>query len=158
MTVSWAGCALLALALALFVAGANAEVVRATTSLARRLAPLENLDDVKTQAGIMGIAYVIQYLVLGGVFEGTHPSGVLSKTLKPAVLARRRSQVGHEIFAGIFSLLLTISLAIGWMYAGEPRTLFFAFFETHAWSPLWGIAGVLAYVACFDTWCVGERG
>ncbi len=134
------------------IAGANGAVVRATASLARRLQPLDDLNDVTVQGGFMLVAYVIQYAILGGVFECTHPLGVLSTSLKPEVLARRRAQVRAEIVAGVVSLAVTVALAISWMYAGEPRTPFYAYFETHEWNPMWAVAGVIAYVISFDTY------
>ena len=156
LRISPAGWALLSLSLTLFCAGASAAVVTAATNLARRLAPLENLSDVYTQSFIMMAAYIAQYLVLGSVFEGTHPAGALSSSLAVPALSRRRVQVGHEITAGILSLAITVALAVLWMYAGEPRSPFFAYFVTHEWTPVWGVVGLVAYVACFDTWCGGR--
>jgi lathosterol oxidase len=141
----------------LFAAGASPAVVSTIVPLARRLQPLENIDDLKVQSVIMLVVYVIQYLVLGGVFEGTHHKGVLSTTLSPKHLAARRGQVLHEILAGIVSLAVTILLSIAWMYLGEPRTLFYGYFETHEWTPLWMAGGVLAYVISFDTYFYGSH-
>ena len=143
---------LLGVSMASIVAGANGAVVHATANFARRLQPLDNLNDVAVQGGFMLVAYVIQYAVLGGLFEGTHPMGVLSSTLKPEILARRRAQVWAEIFAGVMSLAVTVVLAIGWMYVGEPRTPYYGFFETNEWTWVWGVAGVFAYIASFDTY------
>jgi len=133
-------------------AGATASGARAVASLATRVVPLDDVSDVAKQGAFMLVAYVIQYAVLGGIFEGTHPDGYLSATLAPKVKANRRAQVHAEIAAGVASLAITVALAISWMYAGEPRTAFYGYFETHAWSPAWGAAGVLAYVAAFDTY------
>ena len=94
-------------------------VLGSSPSLAKRLAPLENFEDLKLQSGIMLTVYVIQYLILGGLFEGTNPSGSLSTTLKPAFLALRRAQVSNEIKAGFLSLFVTILLSLGWMYVGS---------------------------------------
>jgi lathosterol oxidase len=127
-------------------------VLGSSPSLAKRLAPLENFEDLKLQSGIMLTVYVIQYLILGGLFEGTNPSGSLSTTLKPAFLALRRAQVSNEIKAGFLSLFVTILLSLGWMYVGEPRTAFYGYFEAHEWTPWWGVAGLLAYVISFDTY------
>jgi hypothetical protein len=146
--LSVSGACWLALSALLFVAGATPAV---SIPIARRLAPLENFDDLKVQSGIMLVVYIIQYLILGGVFEGTNPSGALSSTLSPKHLAARRSQVLHEVLAGVVSLAVTIGLSIAWMYVGEPRTLFYGYFETHAVTPLWVVGGLLAYVASFDT-------
>jgi lathosterol oxidase len=144
--------AMLLLSALLFVAGATPAVVTQLIPLARRLAPLENIDDLKLQSLIMLAVYVLQYLALGGVFEGTHPKGVLSTTLSDKHLAARRGQVYHEILAGVLSLAVTILLSVTWMYAGEPRTAFYGYFETHQWSWVWGAGALLAYVASFDTW------
>jgi len=144
--------ALLGVSFASFCAGASGAAVAATASLARRVVPLDSVNDVAVQGAYMLVAYVIQYSVLGGLFEGTHPDGYLSSTQPREVLARRRAQVHAEIAAGLYSLAVTVTLAIVWMYAGEPRTAFYAYFETHEWSPLWAVGGVLAYVASFDTY------
>ena len=146
------GAAWLLLSFVLFVAGASPSVVSAALPLARRLAPLENITDLQVQSLTMTVVYVIQYLVLGGVFEGTNPRGSLSTTLPPKHLAARRKQVLHEMYAGIVSLVVTIALSVSWMYAGEPKTVFYAFFEGHEWSLLWAVGGLLAYIASFDTW------
>lgn len=144
--------ALLLSSLATFVAGAAPGGPAAVASLARRLAPLETLDDVKTQTGLMLAAYVLQYAVLGGLFEGTHPQGALSSTLPAAAVKARRAQVWFEVRTGVLSLVITVALAVLWGYAVEPRLWTFAFFETHEWTPGWGVLGLVAYIACFDTW------
>ena len=155
--LSASGIAWLLVSALIFVAALDpsAVVVRApwVREFARRLAPLENSTDLQVQSWLMLVVYVIQYLVLGGVFEGTHPQGALSSSLSPKHLEARRSQVWNEMAAGIFSLIVTIGLSIGWMYVGEPRTHFYGYFDTHQWTPLWVLGGLLAYVISFDT-CV----
>ena len=145
-----------------FALGATPAAVRATISLARRLQPLETLDDLKVQSLYMLGAYLLQYLVLGGLFEGTNPKHYVqplpakatraAATAAAAGVAKRREQVQHEMRAGMVSLVITVLLATGWMYAYEPRTAFYGYFEGHAWTPLWGAGALLAYVASFDTW------
>ncbi len=142
----------LAASVGLFAAGCNAQVVKATTSLARRLQPLETVEDITTQSGIMLAAYVLQYLVLGGLFEGTNAEGVLSSKLPPSAVAQRRSQVASEVRTGVVSLLITVVIAVCWMAFVEPHLWTFAYFETHTWTPAFGALGILAYVAAFDTW------
>ena len=145
-----------------FALGAAPSAVRATLSLARRLQPLETLDDLKVQSVYMLVAYILQYLVLGGLFEGTNPKHYL-QPLKPrasvaevtqakAVVAKRREQVHHEMRAGVLSLIITVLLATVWMYAFEPRTPYYGWFEDNKWSMAWGVGAVVAYVASFDTW------
>lgn len=144
--------ALLASSLATFAAGAAPGGPAVVASLARRLAPLETLADVQAQTGLMLAAYVLQYAVLGGLFEGTHPHGVLSSTLPAEAVRARRAQVWFEVKTGVASLAITVALAVAWGYAVEPRLWTFAFFETHAWTPAWGVAGAVAYVAAFDAY------
>ena len=142
-----------------FLAGCNGAAVRATRSLATRLQPIESVTDATVQGFYMLIFYVLQYAVLGGLFEGTHPNGVFSTTLKPEPLARRRTQVRWEIWSGVASLVVTVALAVTWTYVYEPRTPFFAYFETKEnggrgieWNAWWCVGAVAAYVASFDTY------
>jgi lathosterol oxidase len=150
---------LLALSAASFLAGCSATAVKATVSLATRLQPLDSIDDATVQGFFMLVFYVLQYAVLGGLFEGTHPNGVLSSTLAPKQLELRRKQVRWEIYSGVMSLVVTVALAVTWTYAYEPRTPFYAYFEKKEagghgveWNALWGLGGLAAYVASFDTY------
>jgi lathosterol oxidase len=141
-----AGWALLAVAFLLLLAGADARAVTAAT----RLVALDTADEAFVQAGIMLAAYVTQYLVLGGLFEGTHPEGSV-RTADPARRARRAAQVAAEVRSGLLSLAVTVGLAVAYMALLEPRTPFYGFFETHEWSWAWALGGAVAYVAAFDT-------
>lgn len=112
---------------------------------------LSTVSDVRLQSGIMLVVYVIQYFVLGGVFELTHPDGILSSSLSPERLALRRKQVTQEILTGIVSLSLTVFLAVTWMWQVEPRLWTYSFFTKHEWTPAWALGGIIAYIASFDT-------
>ena len=158
--------ALLSASLACFAVGASPASVSSATSFAKRfskrLSPLETLDDFKMQSLLMLFVYILQYLALGGVFEGTNPKHYLrslpadaaakERAEAQAVVDKRREQVYHEMRAGVLSLVITVGLAVLWMYVGEPRTAFYGFFATREWSPWWAVGGVAAYVASFDTW------
>lgn len=157
---------LLAASLVCFALGASPAAVTTATSFAKRfakrLSPLENIQDFQVQSLLMLVVYILQYLALGGVFEGTNPKHYLrplpagapaaERAAAQAVVDKRREQVYHEMRAGVLSLVITVALAVLWMYVGEPRTAFYGFFEERAWSPWWALGGVAAYVASFDTW------
>ena len=144
--ISATGWALLALSVFLLLVGADARAVTAAT----RLVALDTPQEAGVQTLIMLLSYLTQYCVLGGLFEGTHPAGALRNS-QPAARARRARQVAAEVRAGALSMAVTVALAVGYMALLEPRTPFYGFFETHAWSWRWGALGVLAYVAAFDT-------
>ena len=146
-SISWFGLLLLFCSLGLVAAGADP----ATVSLATRLVALDTAHEAAVQTGIMLSAYIVQYLVLGGIFEGSHPHGPLRGGAEPARRSRRAVQVVAEIRSGLISLAVTVCLAVGYMTLLEPRTPFYGFFETHEWSVAWGVAGCVAYVAAFDT-------
>ena len=145
-SISLLGWTTLLLSWALLIAGTDARVVSAAT----RLASLDSPREAGVQAALMLCAYLAQYMVLGGVFEGTHPKGAL-RAADPAVRGRRRQQVAAEVLSGMLSLAVTVGLAVAYMALLEPRTMFYGYFETHTWTPAWGAAGVLAYIAAFDT-------
>ena len=141
-----AGWALLGVAVLLLLAGADARAVTAAT----RLVSLDTGSEAAVQAALMLAAYIAQYLVLGGVFEASHPLGAL-RSADPARRSRRAAQVVAEVLSGLLSLAVTVSLAVAYMALVERHTPFYGFFETHEWSLAWGAGGVLAYVAAFDT-------
>lgn len=158
--------ALLASSMIIFVLGASPVAVASTASFvkryARRLSPLETVTDFQVQSVLMLAVYILQYLALGGVFEGTNPKHYLpslpagatakERAAAQALVDKRREQVYHEMRAGVLSLVITVALAVLWMYVGEPRTAFYAYFENHPWSAWWAVGGVAAYVVSFDTW------
>lgn len=136
----------LSLAVALQCASADARAVTAAT----RLVSLDSTWEVAVQAAAMLAAYTLQYLVLGGLFEGSHPEGTVRST-DPARRARRAVQVAAEVRSGLLSLAVTVVVAVAYMAWLERHTPFYGFFETHEWNWRWGAAGCLAYVAAFDT-------
>jgi hypothetical protein len=128
--------ALLASSMIIFVLGASPVAVASTASFvkryARRLSPLETVTDFQVQSVLMLAVYILQYLALGGVFEGTNPKHYLpslpagatakERAAAQALVDKRREQVYHEMRAGVLSLVITVALAVLWMYVGEPRT------------------------------------
>lgn len=54
--------------------------------------------------------------------------------------------------SGVLSLAITVVLAVFWMFAVEPHLYFFGYFVPHQWNPVWGLAGLVAYIISFDTW------
>ena len=144
--ISAGGWALYCVAVALLVVGGDARAVTAAT----RLVALDSGWEVTVQAAIMLLAYIVQYLVLGGLFESSHPEGSL-RASDPARRARRAAQVAAEVGSGLLSLAVTVVLAVLYMALLEPRTPFYGFFETREWTWAWGLGGLVAYVAAFDT-------
>lgn len=144
--ISASGWSLLALSWCLLLAGADARAVTAAT----RLVSLDTPSEAGVQGALMLAAYLLQYLVLGGLFESSHPAGALRQA-DAALRARRARQVRSEVCTGLLSLAVTVALAVGYMALLEPRTPYYGYFETRAWSWAWGLGGTLAYVAAFDT-------
>ena len=124
------------------------EALRPFNSATVRLA---DVSDARLQSGVMLVVYLVQYALLGGIFEFTHPDGVLSSTLSPERLALRRKQVRSEVATGVFSLVVTVLLAVLFMWKIEPHLWTYGFFETHEFTPAYAILGVVAYVVAFDT-------
>ena len=160
--LSWQELLLLLLALALFCAGLDLRFARALREALRPFdtatVRLASLSDAQFQAGVMLVVYVVQYCVLGGLFEGTHPDGALSGSLSPQRLALRRKQVRSEFSTGVGSLAVTVACAVLWMWKVEPLLWTYGWFAAtqdggkgHELTPAMAVGGVLAYIAAFDT-------
>ena len=154
-SLSWVELLVLLLSLALLLAGADARFPAWLRAALRpydtATVPLASLSDAQLQSGVMLVVYVAQYVVLGGLLEGTHPDGALSSSLTPARLAQRREQVRSEFATGMFSMAVTVVCAVLWMWKLEPLTPFYGYFAAHELTPALAVGGVLAYIAAFDT-------
>ena len=160
--LGWVEFLLLVAALGLFCAALDVRFVAALREQLRpfdtKMVQLSSASDARLQAGIMLLVYCVQYCVLGGLLEGTHPDGALSSSLSPERLALRRKQVRSEFATGIFSLAVTVACAVLWMWQVEPLLWTYGWFASaadggkgHELTPALAIGGVLAYVAAFDT-------
>jgi len=98
------------------------------------------------------IAYACQYLGMSGAFELTNPRGFRSKLISTARAEKRRKQVAVETRLGLRSMAFTVGFTMLWMCYGEPRTLFYGYFENHEYNWMWFVGGLIAYMIGFDTW------
>jgi len=62
-------------------------------NLAKNLIEMTEVSDVAISGLLIFLGYTVQYIASAGVFELTHPYGVLSSQLSPAQLTKRRNQV-----------------------------------------------------------------
>uniref|UniRef100_A0A6B2LGA4 Fatty acid hydroxylase domain-containing protein n=1 Tax=Arcella intermedia TaxID=1963864 RepID=A0A6B2LGA4_9EUKA len=49
-------------------------------------------------------------------------------------------------------MLITVGLTMIWMFYIEPKTYFYAYFDTRPYNIWWFLGSVLAYMFWFDTW------
>jgi hypothetical protein len=64
-------------------------------NLAKNLLEMSDVSDVAISGLLIFLGYTIQYIGSAGVFELTHPYGIMSSKLSPAQLTKRRNQVSR---------------------------------------------------------------
>lgn len=98
------------------------------------------------------IGYTFQYIASAGLFELTNPFGVASKTLSPAQLERRRTQVKRELLLGVGAMVANVVVTMMWMRWIEPHVWTYAYFARTEYSILWCLASIPMYMFFFDLW------
>jgi len=121
-------------------------------NVAVELFGMETPSDLLVSTIFIFFGYTFQYVGMSGIFEATHPAGSLSQDIPPGVRERRRRQVQAELRLGVQAMLVTVFGTALWMYAVEPYTYFYAFFQTHEYNVWWFLGGTVAYIFWFDTW------
>jgi len=121
-------------------------------NIAINLLNIEDVSDIAISSVFITIAYVVQYCLVGGLFELTNPKGVNSSKLTQAEIDRRKKQVSREINLGIKSLALTVILTVVWMAYGDKHTYFYGYFQNHEYNWKWFLTSFVVYVFWFDTW------
>jgi len=113
---------------------------------------MDSVTDLSLSMCFVSLAYLMQYLGMGGVFELTNPKGFNSKSLSPKEAARRYKQVRHEIKLGMSAMVVTVAETMAWLYFIDPYTPFHGFFENRDYNIWWFLGSIPAYVWWFDTW------
>jgi len=144
------GCNLLAL---LCLSASRSEAALAQSKeITRSLLEFEDLSDTAMATVLVFFGYTFLYIGSAGLFELTHPYGILSTKLTPKQLQIRRAQVWREVKLGVGALISVVAATVFWMAYVEKLVWTYNFFGRHEYNVWWFISSIFVYMFFFDAW------